>query len=33
MKIPKNIIDEIRTRIDIVDTIGDYVHLKQAGKN
>jgi DNA primase len=33
MKIPKNIINEIRQRADIVDVIGEYVNLKPAGRN
>mgnify|MGYP001572842609 CR=1 FL=1 len=32
-KIPQNIIDEIRERIDIIDVIGKYIPLKRAGEN
>lgn len=31
MKIPQNIIDQIKYQADIVDVIGEYVHLKKAG--
>lgn len=33
MLIPREIIDDIRARNDIVDTIGMYVNLKRAGSN
>ena len=33
MKIPQEIIAEIKRRADIVDVIGDYVNLKSTGKN
>ena len=33
MLIPREIIDDIRVRNDIVDTIGMYVNLKRAGSN
>ena len=33
MKIPKETIEEIKRRADIVEVISDYVNLKQAGKN
>ena len=32
-KIPQNIIDDIRSKTNIVDIIGQHVHLKKAGKN
>ena len=33
MKIPKNILDEIEQRSNIVDIIGSYVSLQKAGSN
>ena len=33
MKIPQEIIAEIKQKADIIDVIGDYVNLKNAGKN
>lgn len=32
-KIPQHIIDDIRNKTNIVDIIGQHVHLKKAGKN
>lgn len=32
-KIPPDLIEEIRHKVNIVDVIGDYVQLKKAGKN
>jgi len=31
--IPENIIDEVRSRADIVDVVSEYVPLKKSGKN
>jgi DNA primase len=33
MKIPQEIIAEIKQKADIIDVVGDYVNLKSAGKN
>ena len=33
MKIPPNIIDDVRSQTDIVDVVGDYVRLKKRGSN
>lgn len=33
MKIPDNIVDEIRTQVNIVDVIGDYIALEKRGRN
>ena len=33
MKIPQEIISEIKQKADIIDVIGDYVNLKNTGKN
>ena len=33
MRIPREIIDDIRARNDVVDVIGMYVNLKRAGSN
>jgi DNA primase len=33
VKIPPNIIDDVRSQTDIVDVVGDYVRLKKRGSN
>src|SRR5690625_3165270 len=32
-RIPNELIEQIRTKIDIVDIIGEYISLKNQGKN
>ncbi|MFD1125906.1 DNA primase [Lentilactobacillus raoultii] len=33
MKIPENVIEQVRSQVDIVDVVSQYVQLKQSGKN
>lgn len=33
VKIPENVVDQIQSQTDIVDVVGQYVQLKQSGKN
>lgn len=33
MRIASNIIDSIKAKADIVEVIGEYVHLTQKGQN
>lgn len=32
-RIPESFLDEIRSRVDIVDLVSEYVHLKRSGRN
>ena len=31
--IPEDVIDDVRTSVDIADVVGRYVQLRKAGKN
>ncbi|EHL95946.1 CHC2 zinc finger domain protein [Lentilactobacillus parafarraginis F0439] len=33
MKIPEDVIEQIRSQVNIVDVVSQYVQLKQSGKN